>query len=312
MSNPQHLNGANGVNGLDHSREIALTHMESHFLAARPSRTLESKVAIVTGAGASGYSIGNGRAAAIMLAEAGASVICVDKDQDSAARTVELVKKFKLPGRAIARVADVTLMEDCKAVVRWALNEYGRLDILVNNVGIHGAKGDSVTVDMTQWDVAMRINVASMILMTKFAVPAMVEDEAKARARIKGNIVNIASVNGIRGGSPDIFYPTTKGAIINMTRAMAAHHGGIGIRVNCVCPGAVYTPMVGGVEGGMSDAIRQSRMKRSLLGTEGTGWDVGSAIRFLASDEASWITGVILPVDAGATAAVGVGHNMGH
>lgn len=217
--------------------EMKLSGFERQLLATRPARTLESKVAIVTGAGALGYSIGNGRAAAIMLAESGANVVCVDKDKASGTRTVELIEYMKLPGMAIAIVADVSREHECEEIIRFAVKKFGRLDILVNNVGIHGSKGDSITVDMAQWDVVMRINVASMILMAKFAIPVMLQKENSDGRRDNGNIVNIASVNGIRGGSPDIFYPTTKGAIVNMTRAMAAHHGASGIRVNCVCPG---------------------------------------------------------------------------
>ncbi|RFU72860.1 short chain dehydrogenase reductase like [Trichoderma arundinaceum] len=305
---------ANGSSGLYAKSSITLTEVENRSLSARPLKTLESKVAIVTGAGAHGYSIGIGRAAAIMLAEAGANVICVDKDAAAAERTVAMTRHLNLSGTAIAVVADVTNEAQCEEIVRLAMDKFGRLDVLVNNVGIHGSKGNSISVDVGQFDVAMHINVTSMILMAKYAIPAMISKKSGAGEDIKvcGSVVNIASVNGIRGGSPDIIYPTTKGAIVNMTRAMAAHHGPSGIRVNCICPGAVYTPMVGGVEGGMSEAIRLSRMKRSILGTEGTGWDIGAAIKFLASDEAAWITGVVLPVDAGATAAIGIGHNMGH
>lgn len=225
------------MNGHAPEIQLPLTEVEAQFLASRPSRALVKKVAIVTGAGAEGYSIGNGRAAAIMLAEAGAEVICVDKDGDAASQTVELIKYLRLPGRAISSVADVTNKNDCEKVVELALSMFGRLDILVNNVGIHGSKGDSVDVDMAMWDVAMRINVASMILMAKFAIPAMIDKKDEVGARTKGSIINIASVNGIRGGSPDILYPTTKGAVVNMTRAMAVHHGPSGIRVNCICPG---------------------------------------------------------------------------
>jgi NAD(P)-dependent dehydrogenase (short-subunit alcohol dehydrogenase family) len=227
----------NEVNDSTPESEIPFTELERQLFTSRPLRTLESKVAIVTGAGALGYSIGNGRATAIMLAEAGASVVCVDTDGAAATRTVELVKSLKLPGRAMATVADVTKESECEEIVRSAVREFGRLDILVNNVGIHGAKGTSVTVDMGQWDIAMRVNVASMIFMAKFAIPAMLKNMDGEQIRVKGCIVNVASVNGVRGGSPDIFYPTTKGAIVNMTRAMAAQHGASGIRVNCVCPG---------------------------------------------------------------------------
>ncbi|KIX05602.1 uncharacterized protein Z518_06474 [Rhinocladiella mackenziei CBS 650.93] len=311
MDGTTHVNGDSEVKESVQKFGIALTKIEAQNLACIPSRSLESRVAIITGAGALGFSIGNGRAAAILLAEAGANVICVDKDEKSATRTVQLIQHLKLRGSGVARTANVTNEHDCEGVVQFAMEKFGRLDILVNNVGIHGVKGTSLSVDMNQWATGMEVNVASMIMMAKFAIPAMILNNHEEGGRSRGSIVNIASVNGILGGSPDILYPTSKGAIVNMTRAMAAHHGESGIRVNCVCPGAVYTPMVGGVEGGMSQDVRQSRKKRSLLGVEGTGWDVGGAIRFLASDEAAWITGVILPVDAGATAAVGVGHNMG-
>lgn len=225
------------TNGSCSYEHIPVTDSERRAIFTRPSRTLEAKVAIVTGAGALGYSIGNGRAAAIMLAEVGADVVCVDKDEASAQRTVEIIKYLKLPGRAVVGVADITKQDDCDAIVQLAMTEFGRLDILVNNVGIHGSKGNAVNVDMTQWTIAAQINVASMILMAKFAIPAMLEKKCDVETRAQGSIINIASVNGIRGGSPDIIYPTTKGAIVNMTRAMSAQHGSSGIRVNCVCPG---------------------------------------------------------------------------
>ena len=104
---------------------------------------------------------------------------------------------------------------------------------------------------------------------------------------------------GLIGGTPSLLYPTSKGAVVNMTRAMAAHHGVEGIRVNCVAPGMVYTPMVAGR---MTPEVRELRRKRSLLQIEGSGWDVGQAVAYLASDEARWVTGVILPVDAGTMA----------
>lgn len=145
----------------------------------------------------------------------------------------------------------------------------------------------------------MEINVASMVKMSKYAIPHMERNTGQWR----GSIVNIASVAGLRGGNPHLLYPTSKGAIVNMTRAMAVHHGAQGIRVNCVCPGMVYTPMM--YAPGMSEEARAARKGRSILKTEGTGWDVGAAVRFLAGDEARWLTAVILPVDAGATAEAG-------
>lgn len=116
-------------------------------------------------------------------------------------------------------------------------------------------------------------------------------------------IVNIASVAGLVGGHPSLLYPTSKGAVVNMTRAMAAQHGAEGIRVNCIAPGMVYTPMV--YSRGMTPEMRETRRMRSLLQTEGSGWDVGNAVLYLVGDESRWVTGVILPVDAGATAGAG-------
>ncbi|KAL9534211.1 hypothetical protein SMMN14_02870 [Sphaerulina musiva] len=268
-------------------------------LFTRPTRSLKGRTAIVTGAGAAGDGIGNGRAAAILLAEAGCSVVCVDLKFDLAQRTVDFIDKDGF-GQAVAVAADVTKEDDCKRTVSTAIDAYGRLDILVNVVGVGGAVGTAVEVDMAEWAKGMEINVGSMVMMAKYAIPEMVKNDG---LQCRGSIVNLASVAGLRGGNPHLLYPTSKGAIVNMTRAMASHHAPAGIRVNCVCPGMVYTPMM--YASGMSEQARESRKNRSLLKTEGTGWDVGAAIRFLAGDEARWMTGVILPVDAGATVATG-------
>ena len=202
----------------------------------RASRSLEERVAIVTGAGAIGDGIGNGRAIAILLAEAGAAIVCVDLQLDDAQRTVEMIEQEK--GRAFAHVADVSVEADCKKIVDVAVETYGRLDILVNNVGIHGVQGTAVSVDMAGWSQGMQINVASVALMAKFAVPAMLDNSIKHMPESTlGCIVNLGSVSGLIGGAPDLLYATSKGALTNMTRAMAAHHGRSGIRVNCVCPG---------------------------------------------------------------------------
>ncbi|RFN54019.1 hypothetical protein FIE12Z_1766 [Fusarium flagelliforme] len=152
---------------------------------------------------------------------------------------------------------------------------------------------------MASWATGLDINVSSMVLMAKYAIPAMMTNAGE----IKGSIVNMGSVAGLKGGTPHLLYPTAKGAVVNMTRAMAAHHAPDGIRVNCVCPGMLYTPMM--YAKGMTDEAREARKARSLLGTEGTGWDAACAVVFLASNHARWITGAILPVDAGTTAAVG-------
>ena len=266
----------------------------------RPSRSLQGRVAIVTGAGALGDGIGNARAAAILMAEDGCSVVCVDLNLQLAERTVAMIEADG-KGKAIAVQADVTSDADCKRIVDTALSTYGRLDILFNCVGVGGASGTAVDVDMAQWAKGLEINVGSMVQMSKYAVPAMQKNERTLGSR--GTIINMGSVAGIRGGTPHLLYPTSKGAVVNMTRAMAAHHAPDGIRVNCVCPGMVYTPMMYGP--GMSDEARESRKNRSLLKVEGNGWDIGAAVRFLACDESRWITGHIMPVDAGASCAVG-------
>ncbi|KAK3311948.1 hypothetical protein B0H66DRAFT_596120 [Apodospora peruviana] len=265
-----------------------------------PSRSLAGRVAIVTGAGCAGDGIGNGRAISLLLAEDGCNVVCVDMNLDWANKTAEMVNS-RSGGTAIAVKSNVTVANDCEAAVQMALDKFGRLDILVNNVGISGAVGTAVEVDMEQWAKSLEVNVSSMVLMVKYAVPAMARNDGE----MKGSIINMGSVAGLKGGTPHLLYPTSKGAVVNMTRAMAAHHAQDGIRVNCVCPGMLYTPMM--YANGMSEEARAARKARSLLGTEGNGWDCACAVVFLASDHARWITGVILPVDAGTTAAVGIG-----
>lgn len=205
----------------------------------RPSHSLTGKVAIVTGAGAAPNAIGNGRAAAIMLAEDGCAVVCVDLKLDLAEETVAMIESDGV-GRATATAADVASAEDCQRIVDLALSTYGRLDILVNNVGIMGAKGSAVDVDVEAFMAGLRVNVASMVMMAKYAIPAMEKNEGQCA----GSIVNMSSVAGLRGGTPHILYPTSKGAIVNMTRAMAANHARQRVRVNCVCPGTVPSPPV--------------------------------------------------------------------
>lgn len=203
----------------------------------RPTRDLTGRVAIVAGAGSRSSGIGNGRAAAILLAEAGAFVVCADLDLPSAEETVSMIEKEFGSGRSVAMKVDVTKADDCRTVVNLALKTFGRLDILVNNVGIAGPPGSAVEVVEEKWKQAMDINVLGMVLMTKYAVLAMERNENKEIGG-RGAVVNVASVAGLMGGmSPMLLYPTSKGAVVNMTRAMAAHHAGKGIRVNCVCPG---------------------------------------------------------------------------
>jgi NAD(P)-dependent dehydrogenase (short-subunit alcohol dehydrogenase family) len=265
--------------------------MSAPALPPRITRELEGKVAIVTGAGSQAEGIGNGRAAALLLAEAGARLVLVDRNRVWAERTAEMIAEEG--SESLVVEADVTRIEECRGIVEQAVARFGGVDVLVNNVGIGGAKGTAVEAELDEWNHGLLVNVTSMMLMAKFAIPEMVK-------RGGGAIVNIASVAGLRGGTPNLLYPTSKGAVVNMTRAMAVHHARDGIRVNCVCPGMLHTPMV--YAGGMTEEMREARRIRSLLRSEGTGWDCGAAVLYLASGYARWVTGVILPVDAGATA----------
>jgi NAD(P)-dependent dehydrogenase (short-subunit alcohol dehydrogenase family) len=168
-----------------------------------------------------------------MLADEGCNVLCLDLNLEWAQNTADVANSKPGRGKAIALEANVTKGEDCDMAVQSALKEFGQLDILVNNVGIGGAPGTAVDVDMEVWAKGLEINVTSMVQMAKYAIPAMLKNEGE----MKGNIVNMGSVAGLKGGTPHLLYPTSKGAVVNMTRAMAAHHAVDGIRVNCVCPG---------------------------------------------------------------------------
>jgi NAD(P)-dependent dehydrogenase (short-subunit alcohol dehydrogenase family) len=254
---------------------------------------LGDKVAIVTGAGSRASGIGNGRAAAVRLAEAGARVALVDVAVENVDETRELVEARG--GECLVVAADVSDRGGCEATVQSVVDRWGRVDVLVNNVGVAGPLGTAVDVDLDAWDECLRINVTSMMLMSRFAIPHM-------RQAGGGSIVNMSSVAGLRGGHPRIAYSTTKGAVNAFTKAMAIHHAAEGIRVNAVAPGYAYTPMV--YADGVSDEYRELRRLAAPLGTEGTGWDVGDAVLFLASEHARWITGVVLPVDAGLTSTI--------
>src|SRR2546428_3834662 len=204
---------------------------------------LAGKVAIVTGAGSRAAGIGNGRAAAILCAREGARVLVVDWSRAAAEATLKMI--LGEGGEAGVFDADVTRSDECAAMVDEAVRRWGRLDILDNNVGI-GGRGTVVEVSEEDWDRIMRVNVTGMMLTSKHAVPAMARGGG-------GAIVNISSISALRprGLTP---YTVSKGAVIALTRAMAIDHAPQGIRVNCIAPGPVYTPM--GSSDGMSPDLR--------------------------------------------------------
>jgi NAD(P)-dependent dehydrogenase (short-subunit alcohol dehydrogenase family) len=245
----------------------------------------------VTGAGSTpGPSIGTGKATSIVLAREGASVLLVDLHPERADETLEMIEKEG--GVAHVFAADVTTNDGCAAMVEAAVARFGALDILVNNVG-SASLGTVVDTSEEEWDRAFDINLRSTFLACKHAVPVMTANGG-------GAIVNIASISAIRGDRT-LAYSAAKGGVISLTIDMAYTHGRDGIRVNAIAPGHLTTPMVLAVAapGPQGAFFNELRNEAGLLGTTGDGWDVGWAAAFLASDEARWITGVVLPVDSG-------------
>jgi NAD(P)-dependent dehydrogenase (short-subunit alcohol dehydrogenase family) len=252
---------------------------------------VEGKVAIVTGAGSTpGPGIGTGKAAAVVLAREGATVLCVDVVPERAAETKALIESEG--GTAEVVAADCTRSADCEAMVRAAVDGFGRLDVLVNNIG-RAFVGTVVDTSEEEWDRALALNLRTAFLACKHAVPAMVAGGG-------GSIVNISSISAVRGDGT-VAYSAAKGALLAMTVDMAYSHGRDGIRVNAIAPGHITTPMVHSVQqpGPGAEFMDAMRREAGLLGTPGDGWDVGWAVGFLASDEARWVTGALLPVDAG-------------
>ncbi|MDP6872220.1 MAG: SDR family NAD(P)-dependent oxidoreductase [Alphaproteobacteria bacterium] len=258
---------------------------------AADDQQLDGKVAIVSGAGALEGGIGNGRAAAILLARAGARILAVDRDLERAAKTVDMIAAEG--GEALAHEADMTDEADCEGVAAQAMKSFGRVDVLDNNVGI-GSSGSVVDEVVENWERVMRVNVQTMFLAAKYAVPAMIASGDG------GAIVNVSSISALRPRGLTA-YSASKGAVISLTRAMAMDHAADGIRANCIAPGPVYTPMVYGR--GMSEKAREQRRTASPLGIEGTGWDIGNAVVFLSSARSRYITGQTLVVDGGITVA---------
>lgn len=255
---------------------------------------LEGKVAIVTGAGAtgSGEFVGIGQAISLLFTRQGAKVLLVDRDEKNAEITLSQIKEEG--GDASVFVGDVTNIDSCQEMTEAAVSAYGKLNVLVNNVGISGP-GSVTDVEEDFWDTVMDVNLKSVMLTSKFAIPEMIKDGG-------GSIVNLSSIVGLRAGSgrPNHAYAASKGGILGLSNSMAVHYGRDNIRVNCIAPGHVYSPMVARHT---TDELLDLRRRAGPLGIEGTPWDVAWAIVFLASDEARWISGVTLPVDAGLLAA---------
>ena len=248
---------------------------------------LEGKVAIVTGAGTRDEGVGNGKAAAILFAREGAKVVLADIELDKAESTRKEIESEG--GTALAVQADVTNEADCRGLIEAAFDIYGAINVLHNNVG-NSIRQPVTEIDPNVWDQFMALNLKSMMLTSKFAIPHMVNAGG-------GSIINVASIAGLRA-SKAAAYTTSKAGVIGLTMSMAADHGPEGVRVNAIAPGAVYTPMVAWR---LSEKMREQRKNSTMLRAEGTPWDVAWAAVYLASDESKWVTGSVLTVDGGAS-----------
>ncbi len=254
---------------------------EPHVFLGR----VTGKSAIVTGAGAEGDDIGIGRAIAFLLSREGAQVACIDLHGERADKTVETIRKGG--GEAIALSGDVTQSEDCERFIAETFSEFGKIDILVNNVGV-AAPMSLDTVTPEEWRKVLDTNLTSAMLMSKFAVPHMA-------AAGGGAIVNISSLSGMRAMGA-LAYGPSKAALHQLSREIGVLHGRQGVRVNTVAPGHVMTPFA---MSRLPEEMREARRLVGPLGIEGDAWDVAQAVLFLASDEARFINGVQLAVDGG-------------
>jgi NAD(P)-dependent dehydrogenase (short-subunit alcohol dehydrogenase family) len=250
------------------------------------SGRLAAKVAIVTGAGSRGPGVGNGKAAAILFAREGARVLCVDQVKERAEETVDLIRAEG--GAAEPFAADVTRAADCRAMVEAAVARWGGLDVLHNNVGIESRHGLMETTE-AEWDRVMAVDLKSVLLATQAAVPAL-------ERRGAGSVICVSSIAALRGYGRTA-YAAAKAGVIGFVHSVAVQLGPLGIRVNAIAPGTVWTPMVED----LGPEARARRRRATPLGTEGTGWDVGWGAVYLASDEARWVTGQVLVIDAGLT-----------
>lgn len=256
---------------------------------------LQDKVALVTGAGSSGPGWGNGKAAAVLFAREGAKVFAVDINAEAAEETRALIEAEG--GEATAHAADVSEAAQVAALVGRCRETYGRVDVLHNNVGIV-AVGGPVETSEADWDRVHAVNLKSMFLTCKHVLPLM-------EAQGGGAIVNISSVAGIRwSGIPYIAYSSSKGAVLQFTRAVALQYAAKGIRANTILPGLMNTPMIveplkDAYAGGDVEKMIELRDAQCPMGHMGDAWDVARAALFLASDEARYITGAHLVVDGG-------------
>jgi NAD(P)-dependent dehydrogenase (short-subunit alcohol dehydrogenase family) len=265
-------------------------------------KQFDGKVIVVAGAGQTpGTTIGNGRASALLYGREGGTVVCVDRDADSAAQTAKAIQGEG--GNAAAFHADITVEPDIRALVDYCTATFGRIDVLHNNVGTSLAGGDAPIEDIVadSFDAVTAINLRGMVMTCKHVLDVM-------RAQGSGAIVNISSTAAVLD-YPNIAYKTSKAGVIALTENIAIRFAPHGIRANCILPGLMDTPMAiesrVGTNGATREEVKAARSALVPLGAMGTAWDTAEAAVFLASDKAKFITGVALRVDGGQCLKIG-------
>jgi NAD(P)-dependent dehydrogenase (short-subunit alcohol dehydrogenase family) len=250
---------------------------------------LKDRVALITG-GTSGI----GEATAVLFAREGACVAITGRNGDRGKRVVKRI--MRASGEAIFLRADVSVAKDCRHAVDATMKSFGGIDILFNNAGVFHPQ-TALECSEREWDEQIDVNLKGTFLMSKFVLPGMI-------ARKRGVIVNNASGWGIVGGDRAVAYCASKGGVVLMTKAMAIDHGAQGIRVNCVCPGDVETPMLpaDAKMRGLKWADYIAGCAKRPLGRVGTVEEIARAVLFLASEDSSFMTGAALVVDGGGTA----------
>jgi len=257
---------------------------------------LHDKIAIVTGAGTSGEGMGNGKAAALLIAREGAAIVAVDLNLAAAEKTAGEVRTEE--GRAIAIAADVSRSADIQQIVNTTIERFGRIDVIHNNVGIEIA-GDPISTTEEDWDRVHAVNLKSVFMMCKYAIPHMVRTGG-------GSIINVSSVASIRWSPVPYFsYHTSKAALNHMTRVIARQYAPKQIRCNVILLGMMDTPHIRTYYRDKPpeevDRIMRQRDAHCPMGHMGDAWDAARAALFLASDDARYITGAELVVDGGLT-----------
>ena len=259
------------------------------------SERLADRVAVVFGAGSVGPGWGNGKASAVAYARAGATVVCIDVNPSASDETAALIAADH--GSSLSLACDITSLDAVTKTVDTILARFGHIDILHNNVG-HATRGGPPDLSEEEWRREMDLNITGMFFTCKQVIPSMLE-------RGKGVITNISSVAAIRyTGYPYSVYYASKGAVNQFTVGLALQYAKQGLRANAIMPGLMDTPMIyqqiSTAYGSTEDMVK-ARHNSAPMGRMGTGWDIANAAVFLASDEASYITGVCLPVDGGLT-----------